>query len=104
MQMMHYGSDCISLMPATFSNVYEANKYYELVVRRLMHWVWLIYHRPKHGPAVKEGLQPCVRNEWTLDLEDGDGDDVISFFQSLAPEDVSPSTCMQKQVHLVCLN
>ncbi|KAE8446181.1 hypothetical protein EG329_012406 [Mollisiaceae sp. DMI_Dod_QoI] len=57
MEMKNYGSDCISHMPATFSSVHEARRYYELVMRRLMHWISSVYHRRGQDDTQAKGNQ-----------------------------------------------
>jgi hypothetical protein len=104
LQMKDYGFDCITTMPVIFATVQEARKYYELVMRRLMHWISSVYHRrndilkPSQGDQLPNRLS--LRNEWTLDVEAKEEDGGI-LNRANAPSSISPETYAEKQMHLV---
>lgn len=101
--MKDHGSDCIANMPFIFDTVQEARKYYELVMRRLMHWISSIYSRRKDN-SVKcqddELNRRSPRNDWTLDTKDEPEVGGI-LNRAAAPSSLSVDTYAEKQMHLV---
>ncbi|CZR56336.1 uncharacterized protein PAC_06224 [Phialocephala subalpina] len=57
LEMRYHGADCISRMPASFSSIPEARRYYELVTRRLMHWISSVFHRRTCENGQSQGSQ-----------------------------------------------
>lgn len=97
-------SDCIASMPAIFVDIQEAKKFYELLMRRLMHRISSIYHLRKGGDGLSQAGQFLnrlfSRNEWTLDVNDK-GEDGGILNRDNAPLDISLEAYVEKQMHLV---
>ncbi|KUJ17751.1 uncharacterized protein LY89DRAFT_669042 [Mollisia scopiformis] len=102
MAMKDYGLDCIVRMPKVFSSMHEARKYYELVMRRLMHWISSVYHRGGKDTTKKGNLhsanEAIPRNDWILDVEGEEGG--ILNRENPPSQDVTPATYEEKQMHL----
>lgn len=106
-EMKQYGTDCISGMPKVFASVHEARKFYELVMRRLMHWISSVY--ANRGANTEKDVQNLnqlfpgnpwsPRNDWTLDTGKEEGG--ILNRHTPDPDEISAATWAERQMHLV---
>lgn len=101
LEKRNHGADCVSHMPASFSNVHESRRYYELIMRRLMHWISSVFHRRARENGQSQGSQLLSqispRNQQNCNADDGHGG-ILNRENPIHPP--SPQTYAEQQFHL----
>lgn len=101
LEKRNHGTDCVSHMPASFSSVHEARRYYELVMRRLMHWISSVFHRRarenKQNRSSQLLSQISPENPQNRDTDGGHGG-ILNRENPINPP--SPQTYAEQRSHL----